>query len=47
MADQSRAFIGLLRPPKLMGLPIMYAMVWLFGSSGLIPTTGTPDFWQQ
>ena len=33
MADQSRVFIGLLRPPKLMGLPIMYAMVWLFGSS--------------
>ena len=30
MADQSRVFIGLLRPPKLMGLPIMYAMVWLF-----------------
>ena len=33
MSDQSRVFIGLLRPPKLMGLPIMYAMVWLFGSS--------------
>ena len=33
MADQSRVFIGLLRPPKLMGLPIMYAMVWLFGST--------------
>ena len=32
MSDQSRVFIGLLRPPKLMGLPIMYAMVWLFGS---------------
>ena len=33
MADQFRVFIGLLRPPKLMGLPIMYAMVWLFGST--------------
>ncbi len=33
MSDQSRVFIGLLRPPKLMGLPIMYAMVWLFGST--------------
>ncbi|MCG6560155.1 VirB3 family type IV secretion system protein [Ruegeria sp. 1NDH52C] len=33
MADQSRVFIGLIRPPKLMGLPIMYAMVWLFGST--------------
>ena len=32
MPDPSRVFIGLLRPPKLMGLPIMYAMVWLFGS---------------
>jgi type IV secretion system protein VirB3 len=37
MSDQSRVFIGLLRPPKLMGLPIMYAMVWLFGSA-LLPT---------
>ena len=27
MSDQSRVFIGLLRPPKLMGLPIMYATV--------------------
>ncbi|WP_312524711.1 VirB3 family type IV secretion system protein [Paracoccus sp. (in: a-proteobacteria)] len=35
MAEQSRVFIGLLRPPKLMGLPIMYAMVWLFGWSML------------
>ncbi len=33
MSEQSRVFIGLLRPPKLMGLPIMYAMVWLFGST--------------
>ena len=33
MAEESRVFIGLLRPPKLMGLPIMYAMVWLFGST--------------
>lgn len=32
MAEQSRLFIGLVRPPKLLGLPIMYAMVWLFGS---------------
>jgi type IV secretion system protein VirB3 len=32
MAEQSRLFLGLVRPPKLIGLPIMYAMVWLFGS---------------
>ena len=32
MAEQSRLFLGLVRPPKLMGLPIMYAMAWLFGS---------------
>lgn len=36
MSEQSRLFIGLLRPPKLMGLPIMYAMVWLFGSTLLL-----------
>lgn len=32
MAEQSHLFLGLVRPPKLLGLPIMYAMVWLFGS---------------
>lgn len=32
MAEQTTLFIGLIRPPKLLGLPIMYAMVWLFGS---------------
>ena len=31
-AEQSPLFTGLVRPPKLIGLPIMYAMVWLFGS---------------
>ena len=31
MATQTRLFLGLIRPPKLIGLPIMYAMVWLFG----------------
>jgi len=31
MAAQTHLFIGLIRPPKLIGLPIMYAMVWLFG----------------
>ena len=32
MAEQSRLFLGLVQPPKLVGLPIMYAMVWLFGT---------------
>lgn len=33
MAERSPPlFLGLVRPPKLLGLPIMYAMVWLFGS---------------
>jgi len=32
MAEQSPVFLGLIRPPKLLGLPAMYAMVWLFGS---------------
>ena len=31
MAERTRLFLGLVRPPKLIGLPIMYAMVWLFG----------------
>ena len=31
MAAETRLFLGLIRPPKLIGLPIMYAMVWLFG----------------
>lgn len=33
MAEQSRLFLGLIRPPKLLGLPIISAMVWLFGSA--------------
>ena len=32
MAEQSRLFLGLVRPPKLLGLPTTYAMVWLFGT---------------
>ena len=32
MAERSPLFLGLVRPPKLLGLPILYAMVWLFGS---------------
>lgn len=32
MAERSPLFIGLIRPPKLLGLPIGYAMIWLFGS---------------
>jgi type IV secretion system protein VirB3 len=31
MAEQVPLFKGLLRQPKLLGLPVMYAMVWLFG----------------
>lgn len=36
MADQTRLFIGLIRPAKLLGLPIMYAAFWLFGSALLM-----------
>ncbi len=32
MAEKSPLFLALVRPPKLLGLPIMYAMVWLFGN---------------
>ena len=31
MAEQTPLFLGLIRPPKLLGLPIMYAAGWLFG----------------
>ena len=31
MAEQTRLFIGLIRPPKVLGLPIMYGVAWLFG----------------
>ena len=31
MAEPSPVFLGLIRPPKLMGLPIMYGVFWLFG----------------
>lgn len=33
MAEQTRLFIGLIRPPKLLGLPIYYAVFWLFSSA--------------
>ena len=33
MSEQSCVFIALLGPRKLIGLPSMYAMVWLFGST--------------
>ena len=32
MAEQSPVYLGLVRPAKLLGLPMMYAMVWLFAS---------------
>jgi len=32
VAERSPLFLGLVRPPKLFGLPIMYAVVWLFGT---------------
>ena len=31
MAEQTPIFLGLIRPAKLLGLPIMYAVGWLFG----------------
>lgn len=33
MAEQSPVFRGMIRPPKLMELPVMFFMVWLFGST--------------
>ena len=33
MAEQTPVFQGLIRPPKVLGLPIMYGVAWLFGSA--------------
>ena len=33
MVEPTPVFLGLIRPPKLLGLPIMYGVVWLFGSA--------------
>ncbi|WP_297933648.1 VirB3 family type IV secretion system protein [uncultured Brevundimonas sp.] len=32
MAERSPLFLGLIRPPRLLGLPILYAMVWFLGA---------------
>lgn len=32
MAERSPLFLGLIRPPRLLGLPILYAMLWIFGT---------------
>ncbi|MFQ1701894.1 type IV secretion system protein VirB3 [Loktanella agnita] len=33
MAEKSTLFQGLVRPSTLFGLPIMYAVVWMFGTA--------------
>lgn len=33
MAEQTPVFLGLIRPPKLLGLPVMYGVFWLFGAA--------------
>ena len=32
MAERSPVFLGLIRPPRLLGLPIFYAMLWILGT---------------
>ena len=32
MVERSPVFLGLIRPPRLLGLPILYAMLWIFGT---------------
>ncbi|MGY6697724.1 MAG: type IV secretion system protein VirB3 [Roseinatronobacter sp.] len=32
MATRSTLFLGLVRPPQMIGLPILYAVLWIFGS---------------
>ena len=32
MAERSPVFLGLIRPPRLLGLPILYAMLWILGT---------------
>ncbi|MFN7002951.1 MAG: type IV secretion system protein VirB3 [Roseinatronobacter sp.] len=32
MPERSTLFLGLVRPPQMLGLPILYAVLWIFGS---------------
>ena len=32
MPARSTLFLGLVRPPQMIGLPILYAVLWIFGS---------------
>ena len=32
MCARSTLFLGLVRPPQMLGLPILYAVLWIFGS---------------
>jgi len=31
MCERSTLFLGLVRPPQMLGLPILYAVLWIFG----------------
>ena len=43
MTEQDVVFKGLLRAPKFLGLPVIYAMVWLF--TGVLLFILIKSFW--
>lgn len=42
MQQRSPVFLGLIRPPRFLGLPLQYAVLWIFGTTLLMIWTQTP-----
>jgi type IV secretion system protein VirB3 len=43
MVRRSLLFLGLIRPPRLMGLPMFYAVIWMAGS--VLAFVWAESFW--
>lgn len=43
MVKRSLLFLGLIRPPRLMGLPMFYAVIWMAGT--VIGFVWSESFW--
>ncbi|MBM3603268.1 MAG: type IV secretion system protein VirB3 [Alphaproteobacteria bacterium] len=43
MLRRSTLFLGLIRPPRLMGLPMFYAVIWMMGS--VLAFVWVQSFW--
>lgn len=43
MVKRSLLFLGLIRPPRLMGLPMFYAVIWMAGS--VLAFVWAESFW--